>query len=538
MKSVIKFHFSVLLVLLLGSLAVAQTKGAGMAPKVVTVTSPSPLYHVQVMVRTGSASDPAGKEGLTNLVARAMLEGGFGDPKNPVTKERLAEITRPWGSAALPMVRVDKQATTFRMTVPKDVWPQFVNTILKPMMTQPLFQANEIERLRKEALTAIQSRLRLEQQEMLGLEAVESYIFAGTRFQHVAGGTVQGLNAITRDDLQNHFRTYFTGGNMIIAASFTDAAALDLLKSAVPQGGGSAQPEIGMPQKIAGRELLIVTQPNAIATGIHFGFPIPVKRGDPDYWPLFVANTWLGTHRDDFSHLYQVIRADRGYNYGDYSYIEYLAARPFSMFPPPTTPRSQQYFSVWIRPVADKYAHFVLKAATYEVDQFVRNGLTPEQVEAAKIKARTLYLNYAENTMRQLGYRLDDVFYGMEDRGYLNEMLKNVDAVTPDQVNAAIRKHLQTANLRYVITTNEKFAEKLADDIASNTNCTPKTLEEYHITEPVPPGKQKLLEQDKQWIAYPLNIKRSDIRIVKAEQMFETAAVPGITPAAAQGATP
>ena len=44
------------------------------------------------------------------------------------------------------------------------------------------------------------------------------------------------------------------------------------------------------PEAIEGRHLLIVTQPNAIATGLHLGFPIGVKRGDPDYWPLFVAN--------------------------------------------------------------------------------------------------------------------------------------------------------------------------------------------------------------------------------------------------------
>ncbi len=69
---------------------------------VVTLASPSPLYEVQIMVRAGSAEDPRGKEGTASLVGRMMLEGGFGDPKNPVTKEKLAEITRPWGEAAYP----------------------------------------------------------------------------------------------------------------------------------------------------------------------------------------------------------------------------------------------------------------------------------------------------------------------------------------------------------------------------------------------------------------------------------------------------
>jgi zinc protease len=279
-------------------------------------------------------------------------------------------------------------------------------------------------------------------------------------------------------------------------------------------------------QPVQGHHLLIITQPNAIATGLHLGFPIPVRRGDPDYWPLFVASAFFGAHRDNFGRLYKDIREDRGYNYGDYSYIEYYAARPYALFPPPGTPREQQYFSMWIRPVAHEYAHFILKAMAWELENFIKNGMTPEQVEAAKQKARTLYLNYADSKGRQLGYRLDDMFYGMKDHGYLQEMLANIDKLTAEQVNAAIKKYLQVANLKYVIVTNESMAQKLADDIASDTNVRSKTPEEYHISEPVPPEKQKMLAQDEEWKTYKLNIPRENITIVKAELMFETSRIP------------
>ncbi len=207
------------------------------------------------------------------------------------------------------------------------------------------------------------------------------------------------------------------------------------------------------------------------------------------------------------------------------------------MFPPPCTPRSQQYFSIWIRPVDHRFTHFLLKAMTVELDQLIRQGLTPEQVEAAKVKARTLYLNYAENQFRLLGYRLDDMFYGMKEHGYIQEMRAHIDAVRPDQVNAAIKKHLQTANLKYVIVTNQNGAEQLADDIANGTNVVSKTLAEYHISEPIPPEKQKMLDEDKQWAAYSLDIPRKNIHVVKAEEMFETAGTPGVGAGAATGDT-
>jgi zinc protease len=495
---------------------------------VVTLASPSPLYEVQIMVRAGSAEDPAGKEGTASLLGRMMLEGGFGDPKNPVTKERLAEITRPWGEAAYPQVRVDKEATVFSMTVPRDVFPQFVSRVLKPMFTQPLFLQAELDRVRKEALVGIRSNLRFEQQEQLGLLALDDWVLAGTSLDHLAQGTVQGLQTVTREDLESFCKAYYQGANMFIAASITEPGTLKLLLSSLPGASIGGQFKSGPLHAVASHRLLIITQPNAIATGLHLGFPIPLRRSDPDYWALFVANVFLGTHRDNFGRLYKDIREDRGYNYGDYSYIEYYAARPYALFPPPGTPREQQYFSIWIRPVGHQYTHFILKAMTWELDNFIRNGMTWEQVEAAKQKARTLYLNYADSKGRQLGYRLDDMFYGMKDHGYLVDMQANIENVTAEQVNAAIRKYLQVANLKYVIVTNESMAQKLADDVANDTNVVSKTREEYHISEPVPPEKQQMLAQDEQWKAYKLNIPRENITIVKAENMSETNAVPGM----------
>jgi len=496
--------------------------------KLATINSPSALYEIQIMFNAGSGNDAVGKEGTANLAAQSLIEGGFGDLKNPVTKEKLAEITRPWGDAATPSVRVDKQATVLTMTVPRDAFPQFVRQILKPMLTQPLFQQAELDRLRKEAVSGIQSGLRFEQQEMLGLVTLDNWVLQGTPLQNLSSGTVQGLNAVNRDDLVNFYKRYYTRGNAMVAATISDPAATALVKSALPAGGKAVASMKTEPQLFEGHHLLIVTQANAIATGLHMGFPISLKRGDPDYWPLFIANTVLGLHRDDYGRMYNDIREARGYNYGDYSYIEYYAARPYSLFPPPGTPRSQQYFSIWIRPVGHQYTHFILKAMTAELARLVNNGLTADEIAHAKVKVRTLYLNYAESKGRLLGYKLDDMFYGMSNHGYLDTMLKNVDAVTPEQVNAAIKKHLQLANLKYVIVTNASEAGRLADDIANNKNVVTKTPAEYHIPTPIPPEKQAMLDQDKQWAAFPLEIPRENIHIVKSEQLFETAGIPGL----------
>src|SRR6185295_8617998 len=84
------------------------------------------------------------------------------------------------------------------------------------------------------------------------------------------------------------------------------------------------------PEAFTGRHAFVIEEPNAPAASVHLGFPIDVNRNSPDFWPLYIANVYFGTHRDSFGQLYNEIRNERGYNYGDYSYIEYWAGRPNS----------------------------------------------------------------------------------------------------------------------------------------------------------------------------------------------------------------
>jgi len=510
-------------------------------PKVVSLDSPAPLLKLKVMVKAGSAMDPAGLEGLAYLTARLLIEGGYGDPKKPVTKEQLAEITRPWGEGAYPGVLVHKETTTFSMTVPREVFGQYLERVLLPMLARPLFASAELDRVRKETLEQIRSSLRFQQIEMLGLLTLDNVIHNGTAYAHLPYGTVQGLEQITADDVKRFYRAWYQPATLTAAVSTKDTTLIEALRQAlsgIAQSREESTPlavrAIDPPAAFTGRHLTIVSLPQAIASGIHAGFPIALTRAEQDYWPLYVGNVWFGTHRDSFSHLYQVIREERGYNYGDYSYIEHFEERPRFLFPPTNVPRRYQYFSIWIRTVAHEYVHHLLKALTWELENFTRNGLTPEQVAAAKNKARVLYLSLAENVERLVGYKLDDEFYGL-DPGYIDHYLSRIDAVTPEAVNAAIRKHLQAKSIQYVIITDQSVAEKLADDIANNRHASGKTLKDYQIESEirdgvtywmVPESRLETLSRDAIWAAYSLDIPRSNIRIVKAEQMFETAAVP------------
>ena len=344
---------------------------------------------------------------------------------------------------------------------------------------------------------------------------------------------INALRERTRDDVVAFYRAHYRPENMIVGISTTDEATVQQVREAVRsinRNANVASPEVpnAEPESFTGRHALVIEEPNAPAASIHLGFPFEVDRTHPDYWPLYVANVWLGTHRDSFGQLYGLIREERGYNYGDYSYIEYWGGRPFSLFQLFNQPREQQYFSIWIRPVKHEHAVHMMKAASYELEEMVREGLTAEDVAAAKNKARVLYLNLAETVPRLVSASVDDVFYGTESAGFLDAYLRNVDAVTVDQVNAAIRRHLRPDNVKYVVVTSTPHVQNTIDQIRSNEPVYGKSFAEYEFTEAkladgtavwqIPVTKVPTVQLDAAWAHYPLNVQ--NVRRLHVNDMF------------------
>lgn len=501
-------------------------------PRVATLDSRAPLVSIRVMITHGSTSDPAGKEGLATLVSDAVTDGGYRHNNDVVTKEELAEMTMPWGSGARPTVFSSSRTTTFFFTAPREVIGRYVTDVLRPMLTEPVFAAEEIERLKNETLSRISS-LRSEDLEGLGLAAIDQYVLDGTGYSHHALGRETTVPTITRDDVLRFYRNFYRPENAIIGISTTDEAVVSQVRDAVRAMNRDAtapSPTVTMskPTSFTGRHALVIEEPNAPAASVHLGFPTDVNRTSPDYWPLYIANVWLGTHRDSFGQLYQKIREERGYNYGDYSYIEYWSGRPNSLFQIFNQPREQQYFSMWVRPVKHEHAVHLMKAITYELDQMIRNGLTAEQVQEAKNKARVLYLNLGETVPRLVGARVDDAFYGAQG-GFLDSYIDAVNRVTPEQVNDAIRRNLSTANIKYVVVTSTPHLQNTVAQIRGNAPVFGKSWQEYEFTQAklpdgtpvwqVPEAKLPTVQLDAVWAGTPLDVREVEVRNVK--EMFK-----------------
>src|SRR5439155_289652 len=184
------------------------------------------------------------------------------------------------------------------------------------------------------------------------------------------------------------------------------------------------------------------------ATAISFGFPIEVTRAHLDFAALSVARAWLGEHRISSGRLFQRIREIRGINYGDYAYIEAFPRGMFQFFPDPNIARQRQLFEIWIRPVVPVNAHMTLRVAIHELYQLIQRGLTKEEFETTRdYLMSNVYVMTAQQD-QQLGYALDSGWYGIGE--YTGFMRKALQSLTAEQVNAAVKKHLNTRNLSVV----------------------------------------------------------------------------------------
>ena len=240
---------------------------------------------------------------------------------------------------------------------------------------------------------------------------------------------------------------------------------------------------------------------------ISFGHPIEVTRKHPDFVPLWVARTWLGEHRSSMSHLYERIREVRGFNYGDYAYIEAFPRGMYQFFPDPNIARRAQLFEVWIRPVMPPNAHMALRIALHELSKLIDKGLTAAQLDATRnYLMKNVYLMTASQD-QQLGYALDSRWYGIgEYTAYMRERLQKV---TLAQVNAAVKKHLSAKDLQVVMVA--KDAEGLRDALLKDAPST------VTYDAPKPP---ELLAEDKVIGAMKLGLRPEAVTIVDVEKVF------------------
>jgi zinc protease len=477
-----------------------------LADSSVLLRNRSPLVSFRILFMTGSAADPQGKEGLASLTAAMLAEGGS-------RAKTYSEIT----DAMYPMAtsfssQVDKEMTVFSGTTHVDNLDKYYQ-LIREMLLDPGFRDDDFNRLREDAINYLRTSLRGGNDEELGKEVLYTMIYPSTHvYGHQNRGAVGALEKMTIKDVRDFYGANYTRANLVIglAGGYPEAfpKQVDADFAKLPTGAldqfkaRAAQPKLEPGTKIE------IIQRETRSTAISLGFPIGVTRADKDWPALAVVASYFGQHRSSNSYLYQRLREARGLNYGDYAYIEYFPRGMFQFTPDANLGRQQQIFQIWIRPVEPANGQFALRAALYEYEKLVRDGMSKETFEATR-EFLSKYVNVLTATQdAQLGYALDSRYYRTADfPRYMREQLAKL---TLDDVNRAIGQYLKSDAMRIAIVT--KDAAALRDAILSNKLST--------ITYNSPKPKE-ITDEDKIIEAYKIIVKPVDVVIVPVDKVFQ-----------------
>ena len=136
--------------------------------------------------------------------------------------------------------------------------------------------------------------------------------------------------------------------------------------------------------------------------------------------------------------------------------------------------------------------------------------MTEETLGATQQFLKNYVLNWFATVGRHLAYTIDDEFYGLGSNGYQQSIRPGIARLTLEQVNAAIRRHLQYDNMYIVFITSD--AEAMKRKILSG-EPTPITYNSEQSAEH--------MAEDKLIASFPIPVQEENITIMGIDDVFE-----------------
>ncbi|MDG1483857.1 MAG: pitrilysin family protein [Myxococcota bacterium] len=431
-----------------------------------------PLAWVNLTVRAGSAHDPIGREGLAWLTARMLREGGAGGRS---AEEVEAEL---YALGADIDVLVDREQVTFRTKCLVEDLDEMAD-LLGDMLLEPALEGATLSRLLDSATDWL-TRGVTDSDERLGLSVFDDWMFTGHPYGHPVQGRAGVVGLLDRGDIEGFLAERYVRPAMVLgmagpmvegqeirshapgaaaaallAARLSTETPTDLYRDVTPRPVPS----------VSGRSLLVVEK-STDATGLHLGHDTELTPEHADWPAMVLAMTAFGEHRQSHGRLYQTLRGTRGLNYGDYAYVGIYRQAGWSSEREPASDRLANPFYVWIRPTDAVNGPFALRAAVKMIEELAAEGLTEDEFATMQQYLSGRISLWAADPGRRLGFAVSAVTMGWADP--LQTLPAQIEALTLEAVNDALRRHVRPDDLRIVAVTGD--AEALVSAVIQGEN--------------------------------------------------------------------
>lgn len=386
-----------------------------------------PMVQFSLAFNAGSARDPENEPGLALLANHLLKEGTF--------QKNAGDIARQFESVGAEFdTDIDRDMATVSLRSLSD--PDKLasaTSLFAEIVQQPSFPESSLARERQRLLVGLKSK-----KESPGDTASDLFFkltYGKHAYAHAPEGDEAHLAGIQRTDLVAFHKQYYVGRNAVLAImgdiDKSDAKRLaKQLVGTLPEGSVAAPipPVIDKPK---GETRFVKF--NSKQSHILVGLP-GMDRQDPDYYSLYLGNYILGGG-GLVSRLSDEIREKNGLAYSVYSYFWPMARRgPFIMG----------------LQTENRHRDRALRLMNKVLDDFIKNGPTPEELAAAKSHITGGFPLRIDTSKKLVGYMTVIGFYHLP-LTFLDDYPKRIEALTAEQVRDAFARRIRPEAMTTVV---------------------------------------------------------------------------------------
>jgi len=276
---------------------------------------------------------------------------------------------------------------------------------------------------------------------------VTDVLVYGKDFPYGEVETDASIDNIDLDMCKNYYTNYLRPNDAFLA--IVGDITLKEAKKIIPEyfskweKGPVPSQTFNLPKPPESTKVAIVDRPSAVQSVITVSYPVQLEIGSPDYIPAKVTNTVLGggTYR-----LFDNLREKHGYTYGSYSSLN--GDKLIGKF---------MAFANVSNAVTDSSIYQIL----YEMKRLDTEKVPDKELERVKNNMSGNFALSLERPQTVASFALNTARYNLP-KNYYSNYLKNLSAVTPDQVLAIAKKYIlpQHSNI-LVVGKADEVAEKI-----------------------------------------------------------------------------
>ena len=387
-----------------------------------------PMLDLSVEFPAGAGFDSEERSGAAQMTNRVLRLGAEGLDEDEIAR-KLADV----GAQLSGSFDTDRAGLTLRTLSSREERAQAVDVFAR-ILQRPTFPADVLEREKMRLVAALKESDT--KPDTIASVIFYRLLYRGHPYGLRSSGEPGTVERLTREDLMSFYRRRYTARQAVVALigdlSRDEAGALAEQVTAGLARGEDAEVAPPPVTELPTAAVRLVAHP---ATQSHILIGAPgMRRGDPDYFPLFVGNHILGGG-GFVSRITEEVRQKRGLAYSAYSYFSPL--------------RQQGPFVIGMQTQREQ-AQEALAVVRKTLREFVASGPTEEELKAAKQNLIGGFPLRIDSNRKIHGYLALIGFYRLP-LTYLDDFVKNVERVTVADIRSAFARRVHPDRMVTVV---------------------------------------------------------------------------------------